>query len=341
MEFVNFPSDKKHNTVQLKGNKNMDVIKKLSLIGIVPVIALDKAEDASPLAGALCRGGLPCAEITFRTDAAEESIKIMHKEYPDMIIGAGTVLTAEQADRAIGAGASFIVSPGLNPEVVKHCTSKGYPIVPGCATPSEIELAMSLGLDTVKFFPAEAAGGIAMIKAMSAPYGKIKFMPTGGIGKDNLNDYLSFGKVFACGGSWMAAKNLINAGKYDEIEKITREAVSAMLDLKLHHIGINAGNEDAKSAADFFGAILGLDTRDAGISVWAGDKVEVMIDPIKGARGHIALSTNYVDRAVYHLTRRGMTFDLSTAKYDNAGNMTFVYAENEILGFAVHLLKKA
>jgi len=319
----------------------MDVIKQLSLIGIVPVIALDDAKDASPLAGALCRGGLPCAEITFRTAAAEESIRIMHRDYPDMIIGAGTVLTPEQADKAINAGASFIVSPGLNPDVVKHCLANGYPVVPGIATPTEIELAMSLGLDTVKFFPAEAAGGIAMIKAMSAPYGKIKFMPTGGIGKDNLNDYLSFGKVFCCGGSWMAAKNLINAGKFDEIENITRDAVSAMLDIKLHHVGINADGEDAKSAAEFFSTILGVETRDAGISVWSGDKVEVMIEPIKGARGHIALSTNYVDRAAYHLERRGMKFDLSTAKYDAAGNMTFVYAENEILGFAIHLLKKS
>ena len=176
----------------------MDMLKQISDIGIVPVIKITDVNKAVPLAKALIDGGLPIAEITFRTDAAEESIRIMHKDYPDMIIGAGTVLTAEQADRAINAGATFIVSPGLNPEVVKHCTAKGYPIVPGCATPSEIEMAMSLGLDTVKFFPAEAAGGIAMIKAMSAPYGKIKFMPTGGIGKDNLNDYLSFGKVFAC-----------------------------------------------------------------------------------------------------------------------------------------------
>lgn len=319
----------------------MDVIKQLSLIGIVPVIALDNAEDASPLAGALCRGGLPCAEITFRTAAAEQSIKNMHRDYPDMIIGAGTVLTTEQADRAIAAGASFIVSPGLNPEVVKHCLANGYPVVPGIATPTEIELVMSLGLDTVKFFPAEAAGGIAMIKAMSAPYGKIKFMPTGGIGKDNLNDYLSFGKVFCCGGSWMAAKKLINEGKFDEIERLTREAVSSMLDLKIHHVGINSDAENAKSDAELFASFLGLETRDAGISVWSGDKVEIMIDPIKGARGHIGLSTNYVDRAAYHLERRGMKFDLSTAKYDAAGNMTFVYAENEIAGFAIHLLKNA
>lgn len=319
----------------------MDIIKELSLIGIVPVIALDDAKDASPLAEALCRGGLPCAEITFRTDAAEESIRIMTKKFPEMLVGAGTVLTTEQADRAISAGARFLVSPGINPDVVKHCLAKGYPIVPGCATPSEVETAISLGLDTVKFFPAEAAGGIAMIKAMSAPYGKIKFMPTGGIGEGNLNDYLSFAKIFACGGSWMAPKKLISEGKFDEIERLTRGAVSSMLDIKIHHIGINSDTASAKASAEAFAAILGLSTRETAISVWCGDRVEIMTDPIKGSIGHIALSVNYVDRAVYHLGRRGLTFDLSTAKYDKAGNMTFVYAENEIAGFAVHLVKNS
>lgn len=319
----------------------MDIIKELSLIGIVPVIALDDAKDASPLAEALCRGGLPCAEITFRTDAAEESIRIMTKKFPEMLVGAGTVLTTEQADRAISAGARFLVSPGINPDVVKHCLAKGYPIVPGCATPSEVETAISLGLDTVKFFPAEAAGGIAMIKAMSAPYGKIKFMPTGGIGEGNLNDYLSFAKIFACGGSWMAPKKLISEGKFDEIERLTRGAVSSMLDIKIHHIGINSDTASAKASAEAFAAILGLATRETDISVWCGDRIEIMTAPIKGSVGHIALSVNYVDRAVYHLGRRGLTFDLSTAKYDKAGNMTFVYAENEIAGFAVHLVKNS
>ncbi len=318
----------------------MDIIKELSLIGIVPVIALNDAKDASALAGALCRGGLPCAEITFRTAAAEESIRIMSREYPDMIIGAGTVLTTEQADIAVAAGAKFIVSPGLNPEVVKHCVSKGYPIVPGCATPSEIEMAMSLGLDTVKFFPAEAAGGLNMIKAMSAPYGKIKFMPTGGVNEKNINDYLSFSKVFCCGGSWMASSKMISEGKFDEIEKLTRDAVSLMLGLELHHIGINSTKANACAEAALFAQILGVGTRETDISVWSGDKVEVMTDPIKGSVGHIALSTNYVDKAVYHLERRGLKFDESTAKYDASGNMTFIYAENEIAGLAIHLIKK-
>lgn len=206
----------------------MDVIKKLESYGVVPVVAIENAGDSAALAEALIKGGLPCAEITFRTDAAEESIGVISKRYPQMTVAAGTVLSPEQAERAICAGASLIVSPGLNPAVVEYCLKKGYPVVPGTVTPTEIETAMSFGLEYVKFFPAEAAGGIKMIKAMSAPYSSVRFMPTGGINADNLSDYLSFEKVFACGGSWMVAKKLISAGEFDKIEELTREAVSTV-----------------------------------------------------------------------------------------------------------------
>ena len=194
-------------------------------LGVVPVVKLDDAKDAAPLADALGRGGLPCAEVTFRTAAAEESIRAMTAAHPDMLVGAGTVLTTEQADAAVAAGAAFIVSPGLNPTVVRHCLDKGYPVLPGVVTPSEVELALSLGLEVVKFFPAEAAGGLKMIRAMSAPYGSLKFMPTGGISAENLESYLSFGKVLACGGSWMVADRLVKEGKFDVIEELSRQAV--------------------------------------------------------------------------------------------------------------------
>ncbi len=202
-----------------------NLIQKIRELAVIPVIKIDRAEDALPLAAALKAGGLCAAEITFRTDAAEESIKRIAAAYPDFLLAAGTVLTPEQADRAMAAGAAFIVSPGTNPEVVRHCTAKGYPIVPGVCTPSEVETAMSLGLTYLKFFPAEAAGGVKMIKAMAAPYGKIKFMPTGGIGPKNLEDYLGCSAVFACGGSWMVPSDKIADGKFDEIEALTREAV--------------------------------------------------------------------------------------------------------------------
>ena len=229
------------------------IIEQISRIGIVPVIALEDAKDAAPLAKALQRGGIGCAEVTFRTKAAQEAIRIMTKECPEMLVGAGTVLNAQQVDQAVEAGAKFIVSPGLNPATVSYCVEKKIPILPGTANPSDIEAALSLGLDTVKFFPAEAAGGIKMIKAMSAPYGNVRFMPTGGINADNLKEYLDFEKVIACGGSWMVKKDLIKAGKFEEIERLTAEAVTKMLGFTLSHVGINAQDEaSANKTADTF-----------------------------------------------------------------------------------------
>ena len=201
-----------------------DTLKQIGSTGIVPVVVLNKVADAEPLAEALIKGGLPCAEVTFRTDAAEESIRAIAKKFPDMFVGAGTVLTTEQVDRAIGAGAKFIVSPGLNPKVVEYCIKKGYPITPGIMTPTELEVALGFGLDVVKFFPAENAGGLKMIKAMSAPYTMMKFMPTGGINATNVRDYLACDKILACGGSWMVKGDLINAGNFAEIERLTKEA---------------------------------------------------------------------------------------------------------------------
>ena len=201
------------------------VLEEFSKIGIIPVIALDNVEDAAPLAKALCDGGLPCAEVTFRTDAAAESIRNMLEAYPDMLVGAGTVLTTAQVDAAIEAGAKFIVSPGLNPKTVKYCQEKNIPILPGVATASEIEQALELGLDVVKFFPAEVNGGLPAIKALSAPYHMMQFMPTGGVNPQNVKEYLSFDKVLACGGTWMVKDALINAGEFDRIREMTKEAI--------------------------------------------------------------------------------------------------------------------
>lgn len=200
------------------------ILEQIKSIGIIPVVVLDDAKDALPLAKALMDGGLACAEVTFRTDAAEESIRLMSKAYPDMLVGAGTVLTTEQVDRAVAAGAKFIVSPGLNPRIVKYCVEKGIVITPGCCTPSEVEQAIENGLEVVKFFPAEQAGGLAMIKAMAAPYVHMKFMPTGGINPENVKDYLAFDRIIACGGSWMVKGDLIKAGNFDRVEQLTREA---------------------------------------------------------------------------------------------------------------------
>ena len=209
-----------------------NLIKKMEELSVIPVIKIDNADDASPLAAALKKGGLCAAEVTFRTSAAEQAIKNIAKDYPDFLIIAGTVLTTEQADKAIAAGASAIVSPGLNPEVVKHCLQKGYPVIPGVCTPSEVEQGLALGLEYLKFFHAEAAGGVKMISAMAAPYTKVKFMPTGGINTKNIADYLNCKAVFACGGSWMVPSDKIQNGEFDEIEKLTAEAVKTVKEIK-------------------------------------------------------------------------------------------------------------
>ena len=201
-----------------------EVLEKIQKIGIVPVVVLNDAKDAEPLAKALCNGGLPCAEVTFRTDAAEESIRIMSEKYPEMLVGAGTVLTTEQVDRAVAAGAKFIVSPGLNPKIVKYCVEKNIPITPGISNPSDMEQAIEMGLDAVKFFPAVPSGGLSMIKALAAPYHTMRFMPTGGIGTQNLKDYLGFDKIICCGGSWMVKADLIKNGEFEKICNLTKEA---------------------------------------------------------------------------------------------------------------------
>lgn len=205
-----------------------DLIERIRKIKIVPVVKLDDVKDAVPLAEALVKGGLPCAEVTFRTQAAAEAIRRMKEEYPEMLVGAGTVLQTSQVDEAIEAGAEFIVSPGLNPRTVQYCQEKNIPVLPGVATASEIEQALELGLTVVKFFPAEVNGGIKAIKALAAPYTMIRFMPTGGVGMENVKEYLAFDRVVACGGTWMVRDELIKNGEFDRIETLTREAAESV-----------------------------------------------------------------------------------------------------------------
>lgn len=192
---------------------------------LLPVVVMDSAEAAGPLAEALIAGGLPIAEVTFRTDAAEGSIKTMC-QHEGLLVGAGTVLTTDQAKRAVDAGAQFIVTPGTNPPVIEYCVKQGIPITPGIATPSDIDLAMGLGVNTLKFFPAEAFGGVKTLKALSAPYGGVRFIPTGGVGPANLNDYLALPSVLACGGSWMVDRKLIQAGDFTKLQSLIVDAVS-------------------------------------------------------------------------------------------------------------------
>ena len=318
-----------------------EVLEKISKIGIVPVVVLDDAKDAEPLAEALIKGGLPCAEVTFRTAAAEESIRIMAQKFPEMLVGAGTVLTTEQVDRAVNAGAKFIVSPGLNPKIVKYCIEKGVPVTPGTSNPSDVEAAIELGLDVVKFFPAEAAGGLNMIKYMAAPYTQMKFMPTGGINAKNICDYLAFDKIIACGGSWMVKKDLVAAGKFDEIQALTEEAVRTMLGFELRHIGVNCEDEAAAdSVASKFDNLFGFSKKVGNSSIFAGIEVEAMKKIGRGTNGHIAIGTNSVARAKNYLESvKGAKFIEDSAVVKN-GKLTAIYLEDEIGGFAIHLVQK-
>lgn len=317
-------------------NKVFMSIKKM---GIVPVVTLERAEDAKPLAKALYEGGLPCAEITFRTDAAKEALRIMANAYPDMLIGAGTVLTTEQVDMAIDAGAAFIVSPGLNPEVVKYCISKGIPVIPGCATPSDMERAIELGLRVVKFFPAEAAGGLNMIKALSAPFATMQFMPTGGINEKNVTLYLDFPKIIACGGSWMVKEELICNKEFSQIKDITKKAVNTMLGFEVSHIEIY-NLDEKESIASSFETLFGFEKVKNNNFVFAGTSSKPLKENLPGKYGQIAVVTNYMDRAIFHLERRGAVFLPDTARYDEKGNLTEIYMKNETGGFAIHLLQK-
>lgn len=318
-----------------------EVLEKISKVGIVPVVVLDDAKDAKPLAEALIKGGLPCAEVTFRTAAAEESIRIMASEFPEMLVGAGTVLTTEQVDRAVNAGAKFIVSPGLNPKVVKYCIDKGVPVTPGTSNPSDVEQAIELGLEVVKFFPAEAAGGLSMIKSMAAPYTQMKFMPTGGITAKNICEYLAFDKIIACGGSWMVKKDLVTAGKYDEIQALTEEAVRTMLGFELRHIGVNCENEAAADAvASRYDELFGFTKKAGNSSVFAGIEIEATKQTGRGAKGHIAIGTNSVARAKNYLESVKKVKFAEDSAVEKNGKLTAIYMDEEIGGFAVHLVQK-
>lgn len=315
-----------------------DVMKRLHGIGIIPAIVLDRVEDAAPLADALCKGGLPAAEVTFRTPAAHDAMIAMKKQRPELIVGAGTVLTKEQVDSALDAGAEFIVAPGLNPEVVKYCQAKGVAVCPGISSASELEQALALGLHTVKFFPAEAMGGIKTIKALCGPYKTMTFLPTGGVNTNNMLDYLSFNKIFAVGGTWMVKGDLIKNGRFDEVEKISREAVLKMLGMHIKHIGINCTEADGKNTADAFANLLQGTVRETSKGYFGSEMIEIMVKEHFGTKGHIAIGVNNVERALAYYRALGFAFDESSITYDEAGDAKFAYFKDEIGGFRVHFV---
>ncbi|MDR2768464.1 MAG: bifunctional 4-hydroxy-2-oxoglutarate aldolase/2-dehydro-3-deoxy-phosphogluconate aldolase [Treponema sp.] len=319
-----------------------EVFEQLKNTGIIPVIKIDDAAKAVPLAKALIAGGIPCAEVTFRTAEGEEAMRRISAEAPDILLGAGTVLTREQVDKAAAAGAKFVASPGFNPKVVARCIEKGIPVTPGCSNPGDIEKAVEAGLDVVKFFPAEQSGGLEYIKAVAAPYPAVRFIPTGGINAGNIARYLSYEKVLACGGSWMAGADLVNAGGFAKIEALCREAVKAMLGFNFLRVGINAQNGgEAAKAVRLFETLFGMAPAESGAeSVFSGEGIEIMKTGSRGAKGRLVIGTVNVGRAAHFLEKRGVALSDEDAVFDGDGGYKAVYLADEIAGFAVRLVQK-
>jgi len=316
------------------------ILEKIGDLGLVPVVKIDRPEDALQLGKSLIDGDLPIVEITFRTAVAELVIKNLTRELPELLVGAGTVLSVEQVKKAVSAGAQFIVSPGFNPKVVDFCVENSIPITPGLNTPTQIEIALERGLEVVKFFPAEASGGIEFLKAMVAPYSGIKFIPTGGINKENLNSYLSLKRVHACGGSWMVKAKLISCRRFDEVTRLTREAVSTMLGFEFLHLGINEGNrEKALESATFLSSVFWLPLRQNASSISAGSCFEITKSPFSGKKGYISISTNNIHRAIAYLKRKGVSILSESAKEKN-GKLNAVYLDKEVSGFTINLVQK-
>ena len=317
------------------------IVEKVYQIGIIPVIAFNSVDEALPLCKALAEGGLPAAEVTFRTACAEECIRKIHEEMPEMLLGAGTVLTKDQADRAMAAGASFIVAPGFDPEVCKHVIDKGGIMMPGTCSAGEMQQAMNMGCEALKFFPAEANGGVGMLKNIGAALKGARWMCTGGVNAKNVNDYLGYDQIFAVGGTWMCKSDVIKAGDWAKITAQSKEAVDTMLGLKLLHVGINTDNEEeAMKVANLIGAMLNMKVAPGNSSIFVGNKeFEIMKKPGRGTNGHIAILTNNVDRAIYHLGQRGVKFDMDSKNVKD-GKTVAIYFADEIAGFAFHLVQR-
>lgn len=318
----------------------MTVLERIGLTGLVPVVVIDNADDAVQTARALMAGGVDIMEITMRTEAGLEAIRRVTKECPDMLVGAGTVLTLEKAEECVKAGAKFIVAPGFDEEMVRWCLDAGVVPSPGCVTPTEITKAMKMGLNVVKFFPANVYGGIGGLKALSAPFGGMKFIPTGGVSNANLAEFADKEFIFAVGGGWLCSKEDIASGNFDKITKTCREAVSILLGFEFAHLGINTDDEKAAGeVAGAFSGFFGLAYKEGSGSIFAGSGIEVMKKKYLGECGHIAIRTNSIPRASDYLKKLGLEVDEAAVSRKN-GKIRAAYFKDQIGKFAVHLLQK-
>lgn len=315
------------------------ILSQFQQIGIVPVVKIDDAAKAEGLAKAMIDGGIPCAEITFRTAAAEEAIKRVSKAYPEMLVGAGTVINVEFAEKAVAAGAKFIVSPGFNPAVVDWCIERNIPVVPGVCTPSDIEAGLSRGLTTLKFFPAEASGGVNMLKNFAGPFPNLTFMPTGGIGLGNILDYAKQPNVLSVGGSWMVKSELIEAEDWPAITTLCRDAITAIQGLEFAHVGINNKNKDEAEKTISMLQTLGMVRKDGNSSTFLDTTIEVMPIVFRGEMGHLGFRCINVERTIAYLSTKGFTVNEETIVKDPKGRIKSCYFNETASGFAVHLVR--
>lgn len=318
----------------------MDIFKRLADSGIVPVVVLENAADAVPTAKAMLKGGISVMEITFRTAAAADAIRAVASECPDMLVGAGTVITLEQCKLAVDCGAKFIVSPGYDEEVVSWCVENDIAVTPGCVTPTEITMALKHGLKLIKFFPANVFGGLNALKALAGPFVGVKFIPTGGVNTQNIGEFAMSPHVHAVGGSWICPKADIEAGNFDKITALCKEARASMLGFELAHIGINCADADVSMAVcKELEAAFGFAIKEGNSSNFVSSGFEVMKKNYLGANGHIAVRTNRMALAIAELEKNGYVLDMNTANYKGE-KLNAVYLKNEVGGFALHLLQK-
>lgn len=318
----------------------MNTIDFIGKVGIVPVVVIENADDAVATAQALLAGGVNVMEITLRTPAGLEAIRRVSQNCPEILVGAGTVLTLEQCQKAVENGAKFVVSPGLDDSIVEWCLANEILVTPGCVTPTEITRALSYKLSVLKFFPANVYGGLAALKALSGPFGGVKFIPTGGINADNMNEYLSSPFVHAVGGSWICEKADISSHNFERITQKTSEAVRLSLGFDLTHVGINLADEQSSmNVVEQFADLFGFSPKLGNSSNFAGDRIEVMKSMYLGKNGHLAISTTNIARAISFLNNKGVQVDINTAKFKN-DNMIAVYLHDEVGDFAIHLLQK-
>lgn len=315
-------------------------LERIGEIGIVPVVKLQEASAAIELGKALLAGELPVVEITYRTEAAEEAIRLITRELPELLVGAGTVLTTDQVDSAMAAGARFVVTPGFSARVVDYCTAKGVPVIPGVSSATEIGMGFERGVKVLKFFPAEAAGGLGFLKSVSAPFADVRFIPTGGVDPGNMTDYLSNEIVLAVGGTWIAKESMIASGDFEGISRLSREAVRLSLAFSLSHVGINESSPGrAMEAAQTLQRLFFMEVKDGTSSTFAGPAFEFMKSTPQGVHGHLAISTLSVPRAISYLGRKGIGIRQDTVRKKD-GRITAVYLDCEVAGFAIHLVQR-